>query len=741
MQTASTALEQRALAAKLAKLLGAAKGHDAVAALGTCLVDGQPGVLALTPSAALICKAPPKGPVTELPLGDLTLDSLHPSCSCLTLGRASSGGRPTTLHFSSEKVRWVDALSAAVLGSAPPDEPFSAGGGVPWTHTRLLGSLCALASAGNAGRIAALLRAEASDADERPASPGSASGCDGDSVHGPAEVEVDAVDEVGSTALFYAVRGGHGGAVEALLSAGASLTALDADCNTPLHAAVMAGDAGTVKLLLANGAPTDSRNLLEYTPLGLCLATSSPPPSLRLVEALLEYGAEGSEADGEGLTPAHRLALLTTGPDLPPAAIAALVLCLTRRGADMCAVAVCRTREGGEEGLTPLHLAAGRRLDGDTREARVVDVDVLRALLDAGARPNSRIRGSGETALHVVARLMASCESQSTVEAQLLLVAAHTLVCHGARMQVPDGSGATPASIVAAVGGSAAHALEASEANWASAAPPHSAAAHVAAVIDSERGFTTIGASSLAAAAVPAAPKESGLSRFVNKLKRVGTDGASLAGASSMCAACEMDWAALACAWCEGPVCRACASKRFPLPRRASTASHDAGRDSDEEEGAGPAGAAKAAFSLFKNAVSTALAAPAAGNPAASSSGGGRRVCDSCFLRLSLLCEARGLEVREFEAQRAAHAATARNMREAAPAPAPARAARSAREAPPRVGELAAVMEGNRAAMGQRGERLSRLALATGEMAEDAGNFADAAAKLKAKYASPFGLW
>ncbi len=102
---------------------------------------------------------------------------------------------------------------------------------------------------------------------------------------------IDAVDNIGHTALMRAVELGHPGVVEMLLAAGADTTVGDASGGTVAHMAVRTGQADLVELLLRHNADFEHRNQDGNTPLMELLYTS-PGNVVDMVRALARAGVD-----------------------------------------------------------------------------------------------------------------------------------------------------------------------------------------------------------------------------------------------------------------------------------------------------------------------------------------------------------------------------------------------------------------------------------------------------------------
>ena len=182
-------------------------------------------------------------------------------------------------------------------------------------------------------------------------------------------VDVDARDGCGRTALWhYAWRGDDTG-LRHLLDLGADASVVDGDGDGPLAAVARRGEARCiecVEILLKRGAPTDTRNDDGRT----ALWHASNYGRTKVVDALIRGGADANAGDRNRATPVH-------------AACAA--------GRVACARLLIRN--GGD----------ARRLDGDGRSClhaacKSGDVEIVAAMLDAPVDIDGR-DALGQTAL------------------------------------------------------------------------------------------------------------------------------------------------------------------------------------------------------------------------------------------------------------------------------------------------------------------------------------------------------
>lgn len=109
-----------------------------------------------------------------------------------------------------------------------------------------------------------------------------------------AGADIHQQDQVGMTALIFAVRTGEPDKVERLLAAGARVDVADKQDDTALAHAVYRGHAGIAARLLAAGAD------VKVAPL---LAVASQDNHTAVVRLLIERGSNIDEQDEDGMTP------------------------------------------------------------------------------------------------------------------------------------------------------------------------------------------------------------------------------------------------------------------------------------------------------------------------------------------------------------------------------------------------------------------------------------------------------
>jgi len=187
----------------------------------------------------------------------------------------------------------------------------------------------------------------------------------------------------GRTALARATERGDLESVKALLAAGAHPEQCEQGGITPLHLAGLRRRPAVMQALLAAGAPVNARSEMVRTPLHEAAATPLRPPTptvppgftqkqadqVRVVELLLQHGADPSARDHRGATP------LQTALSRPGSNSGTIARMLLEHGASV-------TGSGDTE--APLFAAA-----------RIGDIPLAAALLRRGAKINERSRGGG----------------------------------------------------------------------------------------------------------------------------------------------------------------------------------------------------------------------------------------------------------------------------------------------------------------------------------------------------------
>ena len=181
----------------------------------------------------------------------------------------------------------------------------------------------------------------------------------------------EARDAFGETTLHKAAAGGDNTAAAALLSAGADPNAQSAFGASPLHLAAEHGHPETVTVLIAGGAKPNLANRWRQTPLHYAAIEGHGAAAA----ALLAGGANPNARDKDKWTPIHETTQCEDGAHLVPV--------LASAGANLDATT------GDDDGYPAVTLAIVNS-----------NADVLEALLDAGANPNTP-NPHGATPLHV----------------------------------------------------------------------------------------------------------------------------------------------------------------------------------------------------------------------------------------------------------------------------------------------------------------------------------------------------
>ena len=258
-----------------------------------------------------------------------------------------------------------------------------------------------------------------------------------------ADTEIRAAD--GATALFMAALHGHTETIDLLMKAGAEVsvrgpkgrTAADAARvrYDDAQAAMKAGEPLSVIALLGGKTWEEVKDdevvafVYEAAKAGdtdtiaKALATAVYAGDAEAVKALVEAGADVNARDEYGNTPLlHTLFLLRDGAQEPDEVVVEVMTILIKGGADVNA--------RNEYGNTPLHGFATRRLP-----------EGVEALIEAGADVNARNK-HGSTPLH------ASHNSYAPKRAEIIKI----LIKDGADVNARDESGDTPLHQFALVG-------------------------------------------------------------------------------------------------------------------------------------------------------------------------------------------------------------------------------------------------------------------------------------------------
>ena len=121
-----------------------------------------------------------------------------------------------------------------------------------------------------------------------------------------AGADVNAKDRIEDSPYLYAGARGHLGILTMTLAAGADLKSVNRYGGTALIPAAERGHVDTVRALIAAGIDVDHVNRLGWTALIEAIILGDGGPShQRIVELLIEAGADVNLADGDGVTPLY----------------------------------------------------------------------------------------------------------------------------------------------------------------------------------------------------------------------------------------------------------------------------------------------------------------------------------------------------------------------------------------------------------------------------------------------------
>ena len=217
-----------------------------------------------------------------------------------------------------------------------------------------------------------------------------------------------------ATAIHFAAQEGHVRGIEALLNAGALVSAAIGSGDTPLHLAASGGHLDAVRFLLSKGADVNAVNSDGIMP----IHTAASANSEATVEALVAAGAHVGAITAAGWSPLHIAA--SNGAE---ESVEFLVKQIAKSESEEAAVAAVNATIGGAK-WTALHLAA------QGNHSTTVE-----ALLNAGAEPNAPGANS-LCALHFAAQF----DDINSVS---------LLLKKGANASAADGNGRTPLHVAA----------------------------------------------------------------------------------------------------------------------------------------------------------------------------------------------------------------------------------------------------------------------------------------------------
>ncbi|XP_066137418.1 ankyrin repeat and death domain-containing protein 1A-like isoform X1 [Euwallacea fornicatus] len=217
------------------------------------------------------------------------------------------------------------------------------------------------------------------------------------------DVQIDAVDADGQTALYHAAANGHVIIVKRLLEMGASLDKKNKENRTALHEAAQGGHEEVTQMLLVKDAAMEARDHQGNTPLHIAVQHQQN----RVVQVLLETGADTDGENQRGNTALHIAASLGSR---------GILECLLQHGASLAVP--------NQSGNTALHMAC-----------QATEVETVEMLINKGANLNC-LNKRLQTPIHIAA------EMGHTEICKLLLAA-------GANIEQREQGGRTPLYIAA----------------------------------------------------------------------------------------------------------------------------------------------------------------------------------------------------------------------------------------------------------------------------------------------------
>jgi len=218
---------------------------------------------------------------------------------------------------------------------------------------------------------------------------------------------VNALDQNGYSALFFAAQKGNPEVVKLLLDNNAAVDQAGAGLETPLAAACANGNSKIIKMLCAKKANVNARNAFGQTPLMIAVRAKMP----EAVKRLLEASAQLEARDANGFTP-----LLTAAASSD----AQIFKYLLSKGADVKAVDF--------RGNTALIIAAGQN-----------NIEIAEILSGTGCDINARGEDGNVTPL------IAAIQNGNYKFAEML-------IDRGANVNLSDNQGNSPLMIAAAKG-------------------------------------------------------------------------------------------------------------------------------------------------------------------------------------------------------------------------------------------------------------------------------------------------
>ncbi|GEM_PF-2195684 len=257
--------------------------------------------------------------------------------------------------------------------------------------------------------------------------------------------DVNGRNTSGRTALFPAAQNGFMAVAEVLVKNGAAVSAVDSYGFTPLHEAAAEAREEMTKFLLDHGAKVNAQTTFGETPLHAFIINRKNTLDLDEAKILLEHGADpnlkgkGSPSPTDPAKPALGFVGNSTLAEL-----------LLDHGADpnltddAGGTLLISAIQGGNVNFKLAEVLLNHKANPDVLEPgmnrplvfrALGQTELLKLLLDHGAKPNVKEKNSGNTPLHEAA-------SYGQIEAITLLLQ------HKAEINATNDSGMTPLDLV-----------------------------------------------------------------------------------------------------------------------------------------------------------------------------------------------------------------------------------------------------------------------------------------------------
>ncbi len=110
---------------------------------------------------------------------------------------------------------------------------------------------------------------------------------------------IDMVDELGNTALHYAISYGLHEVTDQLLAQGAQTNRQNNEGNTPVHTAIQVHNCRGLQALLKHNADINIQNIQGNTPMHIATQLSHSAPNRRIIKRLLAHNPDLSIQNNE----------------------------------------------------------------------------------------------------------------------------------------------------------------------------------------------------------------------------------------------------------------------------------------------------------------------------------------------------------------------------------------------------------------------------------------------------------